>query len=105
MALHSRWASVEKGVRRGRWGTPPISRFIVPPDNEGTNVGWLRFRRLREAGLPTDAGELSERTVSRYAAVVPAPVLQRLMRHSDIKTTLGFYANVDDVLDDAIRKA
>jgi integrase len=42
---------------------------------------------------------------SRYAAVVPAPVLQRLMRHADIKTTLAFYTNVDDVLEDAILKA
>jgi hypothetical protein len=37
--------------------------------------------------------------------VVPAPVPQRLMRHADIKTTLAFYTNVDDVLDEAIRKA
>lgn len=42
---------------------------------------------------------------SRYAAVVPAPVLQRLMRHSDIKTTLTYYADVDGVLDEAILKA
>jgi hypothetical protein len=27
---------------------------------------------------------------------VPAQVLQRLMRHANIATTMGFYANVDD---------
>jgi hypothetical protein len=32
-------------------------------------------------------------------------VLQRLMRHADIKTTLAFYTNVDDVLEEAILKA
>jgi integrase len=32
-------------------------------------------------------------------------VLQRLMRHADIKTTLAYYTNVDDVLDEAIREA
>jgi hypothetical protein len=37
--------------------------------------------------------------------VVPVPVLQRLMRHADIKTTLAFYTNVDDVLEEAILKA
>jgi hypothetical protein len=42
---------------------------------------------------------------SRYAAVVPAPVLQRLMRRADIKTTLAFYTNVDDKLAEAILKA
>jgi integrase len=37
----------------------------------------------------------------RYAARVPAQVLQKLMRHGDIKITMRFYANVDD----AVRKA
>jgi integrase len=39
------------------------------------------------------------------AALEPAPVLQRLMRHSDIKTTLAYYTNVDDALEAAIEKA
>jgi hypothetical protein len=42
---------------------------------------------------------------SRYASVVPAPVLKRLMRHAEIKTTLAFDVDVDDVLDEVIKKA
>jgi hypothetical protein len=42
---------------------------------------------------------------ARYASAVPAPVLQRLMRHADIKTTLVFYTDVDDVLEEAVLKA
>lgn len=34
-----------------------------------------------------------------------APVLQRLMRHASIQTTMAFYTNVDGALDDAILKA
>jgi integrase len=32
-----------------------------------------------------------------------APVLHRLMRHSSIQVTMDFYANVDDVLHDAMQ--
>ena len=32
----------------------------------------------------------------RYAGKVPAQVLQKLMRHASIKTTMDYYANVDE---------
>jgi hypothetical protein len=38
----------------------------------------------------------------RYAAKVPAQVLQKLMRHSNIKTTMDYYANVDDAVEQAV---
>jgi integrase len=38
----------------------------------------------------------------RYAARVPAQVLQRLMRHANIRTTMEYYANVDDAAMDAV---
>jgi hypothetical protein len=37
-----------------------------------------------------------------YAARVPAQVLQKLRRHASIKTTMDFYANVDDAVREAI---
>jgi integrase len=39
----------------------------------------------------------------RYAGKVPAQVLQRLMRHSNISTTMSYYANVDDAVMEAVR--
>ena len=33
---------------------------------------------------------------------VSAQVLQKLMRHSDIKITMGYYPNVDDAVMDAV---
>jgi integrase len=38
----------------------------------------------------------------RYAARVPAQVLQKLMRHASIKTTMDYYANVDDAAMEAV---
>jgi hypothetical protein len=37
-----------------------------------------------------------------YAGKVPAQVLQKLMRHSNIKVTMTYYANVDDAVEDAV---
>lgn len=42
---------------------------------------------------------------TRYAPHVPAHILQRLMRHANIKTTLEYYADLDPSLDEAITKA
>ena len=65
-----------------------------------------KFSKLaRKAGLKISLHDMRRSFGSRYAAVVPAPVLQRLMRHADIKTTLTYYTDVDDVLDEAILKA
>lgn len=41
---------------------------------------------------------------TRYAPHVPAHVLQRLMRHADIRTTLEYYADLDPTLEEAIKK-
>jgi integrase len=38
----------------------------------------------------------------RWASKVPAQVLQKLMRHASIKTTLDYYANVDDAAMEAV---
>jgi integrase len=58
----------------------------------------------KKAGLRITLHDLRRSFGSRYTAVVPAPVLKRFLRHADIKTTLAFYTDVDDVLDDAILK-
>lgn len=37
-----------------------------------------------------------------YAGKVSAHVLQRLMRHAEIKTTMSYYANVDAAVEEAV---
>jgi integrase len=94
---------------------PQLAEILQPRRQEGGKVFTLsesprevsrRFSKLaKRAGLKITLHDLRRSFGSRYAAVVPAPVLQRLMRHADIKTTLAFYTNVDDVLEEAILKA
>jgi hypothetical protein len=38
----------------------------------------------------------------RYAGKVPAQVLQKLMRHRNIKTTMDYYCNVDQAVMEAV---
>jgi integrase len=59
----------------------------------------------RAAGLDVKLHDLRRSFGTRYAALVPAQVLQRLMRHADIQTTMRYYANLDGSLAEAIRKA
>jgi len=59
----------------------------------------------KAAGFKITLHDLRRSFGSRYAAVVPAQVLQRLMRHANIATTLKFYTEIDDHLEAAILKA
>ncbi len=56
----------------------------------------------RRAGVRVTMKTLRRGFGCRYAGKVPAQVLQKLMRHSDIKITMTYYANVDDAVEAAI---
>jgi integrase len=58
----------------------------------------------KSAGLTISLHDLRRSFASRYAAVLSAAHLQRIMRHADIKTTLEYYTDVDDGLHAAIAK-
>lgn len=62
--------------------------------------------RVRElavlAGVRLTCRSLRRGFGCRYAGKVPAQVLQRLMRHANIKTTMDYYANVDDAVEEAV---
>jgi integrase len=96
--LHPELAEVLKARRQPRGRLFPLS--------ESPREVSRKFTKLaRKVGLKISLHDLRRSFGSRYAAAVPAPVLQRLMRHADIKTTLAYYTDVDGVLDDAILKA
>jgi integrase len=96
--LHPELVAVLKARQQPRGRLFPLS--------ESPREVSRKFTKLaKKAGLKISLHDLRRSFGSRYAAVVPAPVLQRLMRHADIKTTLTFYADVDGVLDEAILKA
>jgi integrase len=77
--------------------------FLLAANPAGVSI---RFAKIaKKAGIRVTLHDLRRTFGSRYAPHVSAPVLQRLMRHADIKTTLAFYTNVDGVLDESILKA
>jgi integrase len=84
---------------------PSRKGFLFAFRNAPKEVSRKVTKLAKGVGLKITLHDLRRSFGSRYASAVPAPVLQRLMRHADIKTTLAFYTNVDDVLGDAILKA
>jgi integrase len=84
--------------------------------------GWKVFRFKSKWGGPISAGGISQRVADlvrkagvkltmkalrrgfgcRYAGKVSAHVLQRLMRHASLKTTLDYYANIDAAVEEGV---
>jgi integrase len=62
-----------------------------------------RIRKLAQAaGVKLTMKSLRRGFCCRYAAKVPAQVLQKLTRHKHIKTVMDFYANTDDAAMEAV---
>jgi integrase len=56
----------------------------------------------RKAGVRLSMHSTRRGFLCRYAEKVPAQVLQKLARHANIKTTMDYYANVDDAVEAAV---
>ena len=56
----------------------------------------------KKAGVKLTMRSLRRGFGCRYAGKVPAQVLQRLMRHANIQTTVSYYANVDAAVEEAV---
>jgi integrase len=67
-----------------------------------THVSDRVTRLAKAAGVKLDYKALRRGFGCRYAAKVPAQVLQKLMRHSNIAITMKYYANVDDAVEAAV---
>jgi integrase len=83
---------------------PRIFRFLASDGHEvSTSTMSQRIIRLaRAAGVKLSMHTLRKGFGCRYAGRVPAQVLQKLMRHADIKTTVAYYTNVDDAVEAAV---
>jgi integrase len=55
-----------------------------------------------KAGVKLSMHSLRKGFGCRYAGEVSAQVLQRLMRHANIQTTMDYYANIDDAVEEAV---
>jgi integrase len=60
------------------------------------------IRLARKAGVKLTSHSLRKGFGCRYAGKVPAQVLQKLMRHAHISTTMNYYANIDDAVEAAV---
>jgi hypothetical protein len=71
---------------------------------EASRMSWEKFRALFEAEYVSGKRrDTRDRGFGCYwAARVPAQVLQKLMRHSNIRITMDYYANVDEAATAAV---
>jgi integrase len=92
--------ALEALPRRGR----KVFRFVAKDGHPvGLNaIGERVIRLAKKAGVKLTMHSLRKGFGCRYAGKVPAQVLQRLMRHSNISLTMQFYANVDDAVMQAV---
>jgi integrase len=86
-----------QGKRVFRFAWPGAGTPLSP---SGVSL-WLG-RLAKDAGVRMNMRSLRRGFGCRHAAKVPAQVLQRLMRHASISTTVAFYANVDAAVEEAI---
>jgi integrase len=81
-----------------------VFRFV---DSRGNLLGRtglstrIRYLAVR-AGVKLTMKSLRRGFGRRYAGKVSAHVLQRLMRHANIKTTLDYYVSIDDAVEQAV---
>jgi integrase len=110
-AVEDQWVPLDPKLRQvlqelPRLG-PRVFRFVDERGKTGQSVSVdavsHRIVRLaRQAGVKLTMRTLRRGFGCRYAGHVPAQVLQRLMRHSNITITMDYYANVDDAVEEAV---
>jgi integrase len=101
--VRDQWVPLDARLREVLLALPRHGRrvFRVGPT---AHAACQRIRRLAErVGVPLTFRALRRGFACRYAGKVPAQVLQRLMRHSRIQTTMTYYANVDEAAREAVR--
>jgi integrase len=94
-------AALEALPRHGR----KVFRFISARTGRPVTVSGMSqvVRYLaKRAGVKLTMKALRRGFGCRYAGKVSAHVLQKLMRHANIKTTLDFYANIDQAVEEAV---
>jgi integrase len=92
--------ALEQLSRRGR----RVFRFVASDGHEITEnaVSCRVITLARRAGVKLSMHTLRKGFGCRYAGKVPAQVLQKLMRHSNIAMTMRYYANVDEAVEAAV---
>jgi integrase len=108
-AVKDQWLPLDPDLRAALERLPRTGKkvFNFPSKKGGrplTRMGVsLRIRVLaRKAGIRLTMKSLRRGFGCYYANRVSAHVLQKLMRHANIKTTMAYYANVDAAVEEAV---
>jgi integrase len=95
------WEVLRQLPRQGR----KVFHF-VGKDGEPVSLSAISDRvtaLAKRAGVKLSYHTLRKGFGCRYAGRVPAQVLQKLMRHRSIRTTMAYYVNVDEAVMEAVR--
>lgn len=93
--------ALEALPRHGRKVFRLLSRMTGEPLTP-SGVSLEVTKLAKRAGVKLTMKALRKGFGCRYAGSVSTHVLQRLMRHANISTTMAYYANVDDAVEKAV---
>ncbi len=108
-AGEDQWVPLDRGLQRALEALPKDGPHVFPlVARHGRRMALdtlcSRARRLAaRAGVKLSLHPLRRGFGCRHAGRVPAQVLQKLMRHASIQTTMDYYANVDAAVEEAVR--
>jgi integrase len=112
-AVEDQWVPLDPELREALQALPrhgrKVFRFVDQRESKRKGIPLcLKAVGISVSKLAHKAGvKLSMKSLRRgfgcyWASRVPAQVLQKLMRHSNIRITMDYYANVDDAATEAI---
>jgi integrase len=103
------WVPLDPQLREALLALPrhgkKVFRFISQRTKQPLDASGMPDRVVclaKKAGVRLTMRTLRKGFGCRYAGKVPAQVLQNLMRHRNIRTTMGYHANVDAAVMEAV---
>jgi integrase len=106
--VRDQWLPLDPVLKTALLALPRHGRRVFRfTDNRGrpvtvSTVSWRVRQLAKQAGAPLTFRALRRGFGCRYAGKVPAQVLQKLMRHSRVQTSMDYYANVDQAVEEAV---
>jgi len=107
-AVEDQWVPLDPVLREALLSLPRHGKKVFHiTGKQGQVLSLVRVNEAiadlaRKAGVKLTMRSLRRGFGCRYAGKVPAQVLQKLMRHSNIAITMDYYANVDDAVMEAV---
>jgi integrase len=107
-SVEDQWVPLDPLLRQTLEALPrhgkKVFRFVAKDGHtiSSSAVSDRVCRLAKKAGVKLTMHSLRRGFGCRYAGKVPAQVLQRLMRHKNITTTMDYFANIDAAVEEAV---